>query len=226
MDLHVAFSRLAGSLGLDLAPRSLPPATTVFGACLVEFLEAHIPDPVLASSAWRSAAARVVETTPEGDRRRIALTVGLLVDRVLVHLKPVASRHGFGDAWDAMLLERTADSATAAASAASRAGKSADSDLVRVLCEDVAKAGWNAAWVAAWTDDWAPLAQSARIGGRGTSLCVAYTAKAIFSSSHRGLVTGFPDASDPAVVEVWFTLDPAGLLTCLLDVDADAGAVS
>ena len=59
------------------------------------------------------------ETTPDGDCRRLALTVGLLVDRVLAHLKPVAERHGFGAAWDLMLAERTADSATAAASAAS-----------------------------------------------------------------------------------------------------------
>ena len=226
MGLHAAFSRLAGSLGLDLAPRPLPPANTVFGACLVEFIEAHLPDPVLASSAWRAAAARVGETTPDGDRRRLALTVGLLVDRVLVHLKPVAERHGFGAAWDSMLAERTADSATAAASAASQAGKSADSDAVRLLCEDVAKAGWNAAWVAAWTDDWAPLAQSARIGGRGSSLCIAYTAKAILLSSDRKSAADLLDASDAAAVEVWFTLDPAGLLTSLLDVDVEAPAVS
>ena len=64
MDLHAAFSRLAGSLGLDPAPRPLSPASTVFGACLVEFLEAHLPGPVLASSAWRATAARVGETTP------------------------------------------------------------------------------------------------------------------------------------------------------------------
>ena len=105
-------------------------------------------------------------------------------------------------------------------------GKSADSDAVRLLCEDVAKAGWNAAWVAAWTEDWAPLAQSARIGGRGSSLCIAYTAKAILSSSDRKSAADFPDASNAAVVEVWFTLDPAGLLTSLLDVDVEAAAVS
>ena len=88
------------------------------------------------------------------------------------------------------------------------------------------KAGWNAAWVAAWTDDWAPLAQSARIGGRGSSLCIAYTAKAIFSSSDRTPAAAASDASNAAAVEVWFTLDPVGLLSSLLDVDVEAAAVS
>ena len=226
MDLHAAFSRLAGSLGLDLAPRPLPPTNTAFGAYLVEFLEGHLPDPVLTSSAWRAAVARVGETTRDADPRRLALTVGLLVDRVLIHLKPVAERHGFGAEWNSMLVERTADSATEAAAAASRAGKAASSEAVRLVCEAAAKAGWNAAWIAAWTAEWAPLAQSARIGGRGSSLCIAYTAKAILSSSDDAPADGVRDPADPAVAAVWFTLDPAGLLASLLDADVEAAAVS
>lgn len=113
-------------------PKCMSP---VIGQWIIKIQDA-MPANIRNSQRWRDQIPHAAGTGRDHEQERVNIILEWMWATVLPQIRPIADRHGFGDAWSHMCSERTAHAAKAAAG---RAWASA----------------WAAAWAAAWASAWA-----------------------------------------------------------------------
>jgi hypothetical protein len=115
-------------------------------------LQDAMPDDMRNSVRYKALLPNMAGTGRDREQERLDILLEWMWDTALPQMQPVADKHGFGSAWNEMLVKRTADAAraadaaanaNAAAYAAYAAGRAA------AYAADAARAAASAAYAAA-----------------------------------------------------------------------------
>ena len=114
----------------------------------------HSPDWIRNSREWRSLLPLAAGTGRNREKERLAVIMEWMWGTVLPVVQPVADKHGLGDSWRAMCLERTAYAArNVALITEDEVGFIADAVIESTISAQMSERASNAARAAHWAGD-------------------------------------------------------------------------
>jgi hypothetical protein len=171
----------------------------VVGNCII-VMQDSMPDSLRNSTRWKSLLPLAAGTGRSHEPERLQILMDHMWTVALPIVQPLADARGFGGAWREMIVERSAESALSAWSAAASAQRSAAS-VAWIAEESAAESALSAERSAAWS------AASCALSAEWSAARSAASAAACALS-----------AESAAWSAAWDTLDPCGLLERLIAV--------
>ena len=131
--------------------------TDVIPACMSEAIgqwiirvQDSMPKEMRNSYEWKQLLPWAAGTGRTKEKERLRLILNWMREKVLPEIQSIADQYGFGEKWQAMCTEKTADAAARAADAADYAAYAADYAAAYAAARAAARAAYAAAYAATW----------------------------------------------------------------------------